>query len=136
MISNSFLEVTNLPNIIPRSSFTARILPPRQFFTTCLPWLPKKLCATVNGSILENTCEEVSRNIIVYICTLGSLCTVFLYLTSMTKILNNTNKDRLLPHLPQNMECQARSSVSPLKLVLTWEWNVPIFWHRWGQCND
>ena len=69
-------------------------------------------------AILENTCEQVFRNI-VHISTLGSLCIVFLYLTSVTKILNNTNKDRLLPHLPQNMECQARSSVSPLKLVLT-----------------
>ena len=38
-------------------------------------------------------------------------CTVFLYLTAMIKIVNNTNKDRLMPNLHQNMEHQTKSDL-------------------------
>ena len=36
-------------------------------------------------------------------------CIVFLYLTTMIKIVNNVNKDRLMYHFRQNMERQTRS---------------------------
>ena len=36
-------------------------------------------------------------------------CIVFLYLTTMIKIVNNANKDRLMYHFRQNMERQTRS---------------------------
>ena len=33
----------------------------------------------------------------------------FIYLTSMIKVVNNTNKDRLMPHLWKNIELHKRS---------------------------
>ena len=38
-------------------------------------------------------------------------CIIFLYLKSMIKIADNNNKDRIMPHLRQNMERQTRSKV-------------------------
>ena len=38
-------------------------------------------------------------------------CIVFLYLTSMIKIVNNTNKDQLMFYLRQTMEHQTRAKV-------------------------
>ena len=38
-------------------------------------------------------------------------CIVFLYLTAMKKVVNNTNKDQFMPYLHQNMKRQTRLKV-------------------------
>ena len=45
-------------------------------------------------------------------------CIIFLYLKSMIKIADNNNKDRIMPHLRQNMERQTRS-----KVLAHWSWS-------------
>ena len=44
-------------------------------------------------------------------------CIAFFYLTSMIKMVTNNDKDRLMPHLRQNMERQTR-----LKVLKHWNW--------------
>ena len=38
-------------------------------------------------------------------------CFAFLYLSPIIKIVNSTNKDRVIPHLHQNMERQTKLKV-------------------------
>ena len=54
---------------------------------------------------------SISTNFEIFVRVPVLNCIVFLYLTSMIKMVNNNNKDRLMPHLHQNMERQTRSKV-------------------------
>ena len=54
---------------------------------------------------------NISTNFEIFVRVPVLNCIVFLYLTSMIKMVNNNNKDRLMPHLRQNMERQTRSKV-------------------------
>ena len=66
-------------------------------------------------------------------------CIVFLYLTTMIKIVNNANKDRLMYHFRQNMERQTRS-----KKLASWSNKIEMFQYTGIheaireniQCND
>ena len=54
---------------------------------------------------------NISRNFQICISVPVLHCILFLYLTSMIKIVNETDKDRLIPNLHQNMEPWTRSTV-------------------------
>ena len=52
-------------------------------------------------------CRQIYRQIFKFVFV-HLYCIVFFHLTAMIKIVNNPNKDQLMPHLHQTMERQSR----------------------------